>query len=190
MSKLIYSMLASLDGYVSDSRGDFGWAAPDAELHTFVNDQSRSIGTFLYGRRMYETMVFWETAHTHPGAPPFIVEFARLWQAADKRIYSTQLAEVRSQRTRIERRFDAGALRTLKATSERDLAIAGPQLAAQALRAGLVDELQLYLAPAIVGGGNRLLPDDLRLDLTLLDERRFGTGFVYLRYGVRPAPAP
>lgn len=184
MAKLIYSMITSLDGYVSDEDGNFGWGAPEEESHVFLNEHMRSIGTFLYGRRMYETMAYWETAHMVPDQPPFIVECARIWQAADKIVYSTALDEVASERTRIERSFDPEAVRVLKAESERDLTVDGPVLAAQAIRAGLVDEYQLIVGPAIVGGGHRFFPADVRVDLELLDERRFGNGVVYLRYGV------
>jgi dihydrofolate reductase len=185
MGKLIYSMITSLDGFVSDPGGNFGWGAPEQESHEFINQLSRSIGTYLYGRRMYETMVFWETARTAPDQPPFSLEYARIWQAADKVVYSTTLNEVASARTRIERTFDPEAVRQLKAGSDLALSIAGPHLAAQAIRAGLVDEYQLFAGPAIVGGGNPFFPDDVRVDLELLDERRFGNGVVYLRYGVK-----
>jgi dihydrofolate reductase len=185
MGRLIYSMITSVDGYVSDPDGNFGWGAPEEESHEFVNELSRSIGTYLYGRRMYETMVFWETAHTEPDAPPFIVDYARTWQAADKIVYSTTLDKVASERTWIERTFDPDAVRKLKAESELDLTVDGPHLAAQAIRAGLVDEFHPIIGPAIVGGGNRFFPDDVRVDLELLDERRFNNGVVYLRYGVR-----
>lgn len=184
MGKLIYSMITSLDGYVSDYDGNFGWGAPEEESHEFINDQTRSIGTYLYGRRMYEAMIYWETAHTVPGQPPFILEFARLWQAADKIVYSTTLDEVVTERTRIERSFDPEAVREFKARSDRDLTVDGPVLAAQAIRAGLVDEYQLIVGPAIVGSGHRFFPADVRVDLALLDERRFGNGVVHLRYGV------
>ncbi|PSK83580.1 dihydrofolate reductase [Murinocardiopsis flavida] len=184
MGKLIYSMITSLDGYVRDANGDFGWGAPEEETHAFVNEQSRSIGTYLYGRRMYETMSYWETAHKEPGQPPFILEYARVWQAADKVVYSTTLDAAVSERTRIERSFDPEAVRALKAESEHDLSVDGPVLAAQAIRAGLVDEYQLIVGPAIVGGGHRFFPDGVRVDLELLDERRFGNGVVFLRYGV------
>jgi dihydrofolate reductase len=182
MGKLIYSMITSVDGYVSDPDGNFGWGAPDQESHEFINEQFRSVGTYLYGRRMYETMVYWETADAVPGQEPFAVEYARIWQAAEKVVYSTTLDEVTSARTRIERTFDPDAVRKLKAESEHDLTIDGPHLAAQAIRAGLVDEYQLFFGPAIVGGGNRFFPDDVRVDLELLDEHRFGNGVVYLRY--------
>ena len=185
MGKLIYSMITSLDGFVSDPAGNFGWGAPEEEVHEFVNKQFGSIGTNLYGRRMYETMVYWETAHTAPEQPPFILEFARIWQATDKIVYSTTLNEVASARTRIERTFDPDAVRKLKRESDLDITIEGPHLAAQAIRAGLVDEYQLFVGPVIVGGGNPFFPDDVRVDLELWDERRFGNGVVYLRYGVK-----
>lgn len=185
MGKLIYSMITSLDGYVSDRDGNFGWGAPEEESHEFMNDRMRSFGTYLYGRRMYEVMAYWETAHTVPDQPPFILECARIWQAADKVVYSTTLNEVSSARTRIERTFDPEAVRKLKAESELDITVDGPHLAAHAIRAGLVDEYQLIVGPAIVGGGNPFFPDDVRVDLELLDERRFSNGVVYLRYGVK-----
>lgn len=185
MGKLIYSMITSLDGHVSGPDGSFGWGGPaDDELHEFVNERARSIGTYLYGRRMYETMVYWETAHTEPDQPQVQLDWARIWQAADKVVYSTTMTEVASERTRIERAFDPDAVRQLKANSDRDIDVSGPHLAAQALRAGLVDQLQLFVAPAVVGGGNRFYPDGVRLDLELQDERRFANGFVYLQYGV------
>jgi dihydrofolate reductase len=182
MAKLIYSAIASLDGYVADEEGTFDWAAPDEEVHTFVNDLERPVGTYLYGRRMYEVMVYWETAHTVANQPPFSQDFAEIWQAADKIVYSRTLEAVSSARTRIERDFDPEAVRELKAAAGRDLTIGGPELAAQALEAGLIDELQLFLAPVVVGGGNRALSDNVRVKLELLDERRFGNGTVYLHY--------
>ena len=184
MGKLIYSMITTLDGYVSGPDGTFGWGGVDEELHDFVSELMASVGTYLNGRRMYETMVFWETAHLEPDAPAFILDFARRWQATDKIVYSTTLTEVSSERTRIERTFDADAVRKLKAESALDLTIDGPTLAAHAIRAGLVDEYQLYVAPAIVGGGHRFFPDGVHADLELLDERRFDNGLTYLRYGV------
>jgi dihydrofolate reductase len=187
MGKLIYSMITSLDGYASDSEGRFGWGAPDDdELHAFVNDYSRSIRTYLYGRRMYETMVYWETAHEEPDQPAVIVDYARVWQAAEKVVYSSTLEQVSSARTTIERTFDPEAVRKLKASSSDDLSVDGPGLAAHALRAGLVDEISMFVAPAIVGGGNPFFPRDLRLDLELLDEQRFaGSGTAFLRYAVK-----
>ena len=189
MGKLIYSMITSLDGYVSDTQGNFGWGAPEEESHAFVNELSRSVGTYLYGRRMYKTMAYWETAHTVPGQPSFVLDYARIWQAADKIVYSTTLQDVVSQRTRIERTFDPRTVRGLKAGSDLDLTVDGPHLAAQAIRAGLVDEYQLFVGPAVVGGGNRFFPDGVRVDLKLLDTHQFRSGVVYLRYGVT-APAP
>jgi dihydrofolate reductase len=185
VGKLIYSMITSLDGYVSDPDGNFGWGVPEEESHKFINEQSRSVGTYLYGRRMYETMIYWETAHSLPDQPPFITEYARIWQATDKIVYSTSLNEVTSKRTRLERSFDADALRELKAESDLDISIAGPHLAAAAIRAELVDEYQLFVGPAIVGGGNPFFPRDVRADLELLDERRFGNYVVFLRYKVK-----
>ncbi len=182
MAKLIYSAITSLDGYVADEDGNFDWAAPDEDVHRFVNDLERPVGTYLYGRRMYEVMVYWETAHTLADQPPFIQDFAELWQAADKIVYSKTLEKVSSARTRIERRFDPEAVRQLKARTGRDLTVGGPDLAAQAIKAGLVDEFHLFLTPVVVGGGKQSLPDDVRLELELLDERRFGNGVVYLHY--------
>lgn len=186
MAKLIYSMLQSLDGYVEDEHGDFGWGAPeDAAVHGYINELASSVGTYLYGRRMYDTMVFWETAHAVADQPPVVLDWARQWQAAEKVVYSRTLTEPRSARTRIEREFDPGLVRRLKAEAERDLTVDGPELAAQALAAGLVDELQLIVSPVIVGGGKRFFPSGVKLNLELLDERRFESGVVVLRYAVR-----
>jgi dihydrofolate reductase len=185
MAKLIYPTIASLDGYVADKDGKFDWAEPDEQVHTFINDLERPAGTHLYGRRLYEVLVAWETMDARPDQPPFILDFAKIWQAAEKIVYSRTLDAVTSARTRIEREFDPEAVRELKATSERDLLEGGPELAAQAIRAGLVDEYQLFLAPVVVGGGKRALPDGVRVDLELHDERRFASGFVFLRYGTR-----
>jgi len=182
LAKLIYSAITSVDGYVSDSRGNFDWAAPDEEVHRFVNAQERPIGTYLYGRRMYETMVFWETALDAPDQPAFVREYAEIWQAADKVVYSSTLQAVASARTRIERSFDPQAVRKLKATSARDISIGGSHLAAEAIRSGLVDEYRQLVVPVIVGGGNRWLPDGVRVDLELVDERRFDGGVVASRY--------
>jgi dihydrofolate reductase len=185
MAKLIYSALASLDGYTADEDGNFDWAEPDEEVHRFVNDLERPVGTYLYGRRMYEVMAPWETDPTIPDQSPAMRDFAELWQAADKVVYSRTLAAPATARTRIERDFDPEAVRQLKAAAGRDLAVGGPQLAAQAFKAGLVDECHLFLAPMVVGAGNQALPDHLRLRLELLDERRFGNGMVFLRYQTR-----
>jgi dihydrofolate reductase len=184
VGKLIYSAIASLDGYVADEAGKFDWAEPDEEVHRLVNDLERPVGTYLYGRRMYEVMAYWETAHALPDQPPFVRDFAEIWQAADKIVYSKTLETAATARTRIERDFDPETVRQLKASAERDITVGGPDLAAQAIRDGLVDELQLFVAPAVVGGGKRSLPDHVRLKLELLDERRFGSGVVYLRYRI------
>jgi dihydrofolate reductase len=186
MSKLIYGTISSLDGYVADENGKFDWAEPDEEVHAFFNDLERPVGTHLYGRRLYEVLVAWETMDERPDQPQVILDFAQIWQAADKIVYSRTLETVSSAKTRIEREFDPEAVRELKATSERDLLIGGPELAAEAIRAGLVDEYHLVVAPVVVGGGKRALPDGVRVDLELLDERRFASGFVYLRYGTSP----
>ena len=185
MAKLIYSTISSLDGYIEDEGGKFDWAAPDEEVHAFVNDLERPVGTYLYGRRMYEVMVYWETARTPADQPPFVQDFAEIWQAADKIVYSKTLETVSSARTRIERDFDPEAVRQMKATAGRDITVGGPDLAAQAIRAGLVDECHLFVAPIVVGGGNRALPNDVRLTLELLNERRFGSGVVHLHYRTR-----
>ena len=182
MGKLIYSAIASLDGYVADEAGKFDWAEPDEEVHRLVNDLERPVGTYLYGRRMYEVMAYWETAHALPDQPPFVRDFAEIWQGADKIVYSKTLETAATAKTRIERDFDPETVRQLKASAERDITVGGPDLAAQAFKAGLVDELQLFVAPVVVGGGKQSLPDDVRLELELLDERRFGSGVVYLRY--------
>jgi len=182
MGKLIYGTIASLDGYVADEAGNFDWGEPDEEMHTFVNDFMRSAGTYLFGRRMYEVMAVWETLHTLPDQPAYMLDYARIWQAADKVVYSRTLQTVSSARTRIEREFDAEAVRALKTRAERDILIEGAQLAGQAIAAGLVDEYHFFVAPIVVGGGKPALPDGVRVPLELLDERRFGSGFVYLRY--------
>jgi dihydrofolate reductase len=186
MAKLIYSVITSLDGYVADEEDNFDWAAPDEEVHTFVNDLERPVGTYLYGRRMYETMVYWESAHTLAGQPPFVGDFAEIWQAADKIVYSRTLETPSSARTRIERDFDPGAVRRMKESTQRDIIVGGPELAAQALRAGLIDECHLFVAPVIVGGGKPSLPAGVRIQLELLDERRFDSGMVHLHYRVEP----
>ncbi len=185
MAKLIYSAITSLDGYVSDKEGHFDWAVPDEEVHTFVNDLERPVGTYLYGRRMYEVMVDWETAQSLADRPPLMQDFAEIWQAADKIVYSKTLETVSSARTRIERDFDPEAVRQMKATAGRDITVGGPDLAAQAIKAGLVDECHLFVAPIVVGGGKQSLPNNVRVVLELLDERRFGNGAVHLHYRTR-----
>jgi len=189
MGRLIYSAIASLDGYVADESGDFGWSKPDDEVHAFVNDLERPIGTYLFGRAMYEVLVVWERPEALGDLPPAMRDYAAVWQAADKIVFSRTLEAVSSARTRIEREFDPEAVRALKARSESDLGIGGPGLAAQALEAGLVDELHLFLSPVVVGGGKPALPAGVRLSLELLEERRFDSGVVYLRHRVaRPLP--
>jgi dihydrofolate reductase len=183
MAKLIYATLASIDGYIADRDGRFDWAAPDEEVHAFVNDLERPVGTYLYGRRMYDVMTYWETAPT-ADEPSVIADYAGIWRAADKIVYSRTLTDVHTARTRLEAEFDPAAVRRLKAAATDDISIGGATLAAHALRAGLVDEYHLFAVPAVVGGGTRALPDGVRLDLQLLAERRFGNGTVYLRYGV------
>jgi dihydrofolate reductase len=181
-AKLIYMAIASLDGYIEDVHGRFDWAAPDEAVHAFVNDLERPVGTHLYGRRMYETLVYWETAPTDAAQRSVSRDFAEIWRAADKIVYSRTLDSVSSARTRIERDFDARAVRDLKATSDHDLTVAGAELAGRAISDGLVDELHLLAVPVIVGGGKSWLPDGVRVDLELLDTRRFAGGVVYLRY--------
>jgi dihydrofolate reductase len=185
MAELIYTTIMSLDGYIADEHGNFDWAAPDEEVHRFVNDLERPVGTYLYGRRMYEVMSPWETMDSAPDQPQVILDFARIWQAADKVVHSRTLDTVSTARTRIERQFDPEAVRQLKASTGPDLAVGGPHLAAQAIQAGLVDEYHLFLTPTVVGGGNQALPDHVRLDLDLQDERRFTSGVVFLRYRQR-----
>jgi dihydrofolate reductase len=184
VADLIYSAITSLDGYVADEDGNFDWAAPGEEVHAFVNDLERPAGTYLYGRRMYETMVVWETMDVADQSPA-MKDFAQLWRAADKVVYSTTLHASSSARTRIEHDFDPEAVRRMKASAQRDITIGGPNLAGQALAAGVVDEVHLFLHPVVVGGGTPSLPDGVRMKLHLLDERRFGNGVVYLRYATR-----
>jgi dihydrofolate reductase len=182
VAKLIYSAIASLDGYVADESGKFDWAAPSEEVHAFVNKLERQIGTYLYGRRMYEVMVYWETAPTADEKPSAELDFAKIWKAADKIVYSKTLEKTSSARTRIERAFDAEAVRRMKATSARDISVGGPHLAGEAISAGLVDEYHLFVVPMVVGGGNRWLPSDVRVRLELVGERRFESGVVHLHY--------
>jgi dihydrofolate reductase len=187
MGKLIYSAIASADGYIEDSEGSFDWAAPDEQLLRFVNDLERPIGTYLYGRRMYQTMLYWETGHLVPGQPSLAQEFASIWQSAEKIVFSTTLASVSSAKTRIERNFDRGMVRELKSATEHDMTVGGAGLAGQALMAGLVDELQLFLVPVVVGGGKPALSRGVRAELQLLETQSFAGGAVYLRY--RPKSA-
>jgi dihydrofolate reductase len=182
MARLIYSALTSLDGYTEDENGKFDWAAPDEEVHTFVNDLERAIGTYLYGRRMYEVMAAWETGQILVDQPGYVHDFAKIWRGANKIVYSGTLKAVSSARTKIERNFDPEVVRHMKESEGRDLSVGGSALAAQAIQAGLVDEIHLFLAPTVVGGGKRSLPHNVRLQLELLDERRFGNGVVHLHY--------
>ena len=186
MARLIYSVIASLDGYVADENGNFDWAAPDDELHAFVNELERKVGTYLYGRKMYETMVYWETAHTVAGQPAVVKDYAEIWQAADKVVYSRTLDKVSSARTRIAHEFEPDEVRRMKATGARDISVGGPHLAAEAIKAGLVDEIQLFVTPIVVGGGNQSLPSNVRVNLDLVGERRFGNGVVHLHYRTTP----
>jgi dihydrofolate reductase len=180
MAKLVYSVMTSLDGYINDEQGKFDWGEPDDEVHSYVNDLERPIGTYLYGRRLYEVMSYWQDPGDLDAEPHR--DYARIWQAADKVVYSSSLDSVSTPRTRLEREFDPAAVGELKDAAEADLGVGGATLAAEALRAGLVDELHQFLYPIVVGGGTPWLPDGLRLDLELQDERRFSTGVVYLHY--------
>ena len=182
MGRLIYSMIQSLDGYVADAAGKFDWAEPDESVHIFANQLQRPIGTNLLGKRMYEVMSAWETLGTHGDEPAYIEEFGELWRATDNVVYSTTLDSVRTARTRIERTFEPDAVRRMKDEFACDISIGGPTLAAQAIAAGLVDEYQLFVVPVVVGGGTRCLPDGIRLDLQLVDQRRFDNGTVYMSY--------
>ena len=182
MAKLIYDAFTSLDGYVADENGNFDWAELDEEVYAFINNRERQIGTYLFGRKMYETMAVWEAPAVIPHLPAVALEFAPIWRAAEKIVYSRTLPTVSTAKTRLERNFEAEAVRELKAGATRDLAVGGPTLAAHAIRAGLVDEYHLLIAPIIAGSGNPYLPGNIRVKLELLDERRFGNGLVYLRY--------
>jgi dihydrofolate reductase len=179
LAKLIYSAIASVDGYVADEDGNFGWAAPSAELHSFINELERPVGTHLYGRRMYEVMTYWETVDSGDDIER---DYAQIWRAADKIVYSTTLDGVSSERTRIERAFEPEAIEQMKASASSDISVGGPELAGHALRAGLVDECHLFLNPIIVGAGTPALPSDVRLELELVDERLFAGGVVHLQY--------
>ncbi|OIH82300.1 deaminase [Arthrobacter sp. UCD-GKA] len=184
MAKLIYAYLASLDGYVADTTGDFGWAYPGEEVMDFINAKERDVGTYLYGRTMYEMMAGWETDPGYAAGSPGDAEFARLWQAADKVVFSRTLEAASTKRTRIERSFDAGSVRALKESAAKDLNVSGATIAAEAWRAGLIDECQVYVAPMLVGGGKPMFPDGIRQPLELLEERRFANGMVFMRHRV------
>jgi len=184
VTKLIYSAITSFDGYVEDADGNFDWARPDDELHAFVNDLERPIGTYLYGRRMYETMVFWETAAAGPQQAAVARDFAEIWRGAEKVVYSSKLKRASSANTRIERAFEPSAVRRMKEAASRDITIGGAELAGEAIRAGLLDECHMFLVPVLVGAGKRSLPGGVRRQLHLLDQRRFGNGVVHLRYRI------
>jgi len=185
MAHLIYSAISSLDGYIEDTDGNFDWAMPDEEVHRFINNLEQRADTYLYGRRMYETMMVWETDPNLATDSPLTQDFAEIWQAANKIVYSRTLMAASTRKTKIERNFDPEAIRQLKKTAGHDIVIGGPELAAHAFRSGLIDECHLYLTPIIVGGGKQSLPEVVRLELELLEERRFGNGMVFLRYRAR-----
>jgi dihydrofolate reductase len=185
MAKLIYTAITSLDGYVSDASGKFDWAEPSEEVHAFVNDLERDIGTYLYGRRLYETMVAWEHPEEFAGDSAVMQDYAQIWKSAEKIVYSHTLGRVSSARTRIERTWNAESVRQLKESASRDLSIGGPHLAAEGMRAGLVDELRLFVTPIVVGGGNAALPQNVRATLDLVDQRGFASGAIHLHYRVR-----
>jgi len=184
MAKLIYVSNVSLDGYVEDEHGSFDWTVPDDELFAFITDLVRPIGAYLYGRRMYDTLAVWETDPSLAAQSERMADFASLWQAADKVVYSTTLDAVSTARTRLERNFDAASVRDMKASATSDLTVGGPHLAGQALKAGLVDECHLFIRPILIGGGKPALPSDTRADLELLDDRRLSNGVMYLRYRI------
>ena len=185
MAKLLYAALMSLDGYIEDEDGRFDWALPDAEVHAFANELERSVGTHLYGRRMYETMAVWQTMGDEPGVSAVEADYADVWRALDKVVYSRTLDAVSTPRTRLERDFDPEAVRRMKDAADRDISVSGPGLAQHAFGAGLVDEVHLFVFPVVVGGGKAGLPRGVRVDLELLDERRFGNGVVHLHHRTR-----
>jgi dihydrofolate reductase len=182
MANLIYSAISSLDGYIEDLDGRFDWAMPDEEVHGFINNLERSTGTYLFGRRMYETMMVWETDPNLAADSPLTRDFAEIWQAANKIVYSRTLQTVSTRKTHLKRTFDPEVIRQLKESVTHDILIGGPELAAHAFRSGLVDECHLFLTPIIIGGGKQSLPDNLQLELDLLEERRFDSGVIFLRY--------
>jgi len=185
MARLIYSMLCSLDGYIEDQNGGFDWAAPDEEVHQFVNDFERSVGTYLLGRRMYEIMQVWETDPALAANSEITRDYAEIWQSANKIVFSRTLKTVTTSKTQLIGNFDPDAIQTLKENADRDISIGGPELSTHAFRTGLVDECHIYLAPIVVGGGKRAIPDNIMGELNLLEERRFKSGFVFLRYQIK-----
>ncbi len=190
MANLIYSAILSLDGYIEDLDGRFDWAMPDEEVHSFINNLERPAGTYLYGRRMYETLRVWETDPNLASSSPIMRDFAEMWQAADKIVYSRTLETVTTHKTQIERNFDPEAIRQLKESTGRDILIGGPDIAAHAFRSHLIDECHLFFTPVVVGGGKKSLPNNVRLELELLEERRFANGVVFLRYRIRQGEPP
>jgi len=184
MARLIFTGITSLDGYIADENGKFEWGEPDEEVHAFVNDLERPIGTYLYGRRLYEVMAYWDTAHAVANQSAVALDYAELWQAAEKVVYSTSLTGTTTARTRLERTFDPQAVRAMKESADRDLSVGGPALAAHALRAGLVDDIQIFVSPVVVGGGTPFLPRGVRFALELVDQRRFRAGFTYVHYRI------
>ena len=181
MAKLIYFTPTSLDGYIAHD-GNFDWSTPGEEAFSYITDLHRPIGTYLYGRKEYETMAVWQTPEVVPGLTPAMLEFSRIWEAADKIVYSRSRETVSTPKTRLEREFHPQAVRELKAQSPLDISVAGPTLAAHAIRTGLVDEYHLLVVPTMLGGGKRVLPSNVCVRLDLLEERRFTNGMVYLRY--------
>ena len=185
MARLIYVSNVSLDGYIEDAEGNFDWTAPSDEYFAFITDVVRPVGTYLYGRRLYQTMAVWETVPALATQSELMGDFANVWQAAEKVVYSTTLDVVPTAKTKLEHLFDPDAVRAMKASATSDLIVGGAELGAHAFRAGLVDECHLFIVPVIVGGGKPSLPTDMRVELELLDERRFASGAIYLRYRIR-----
>jgi dihydrofolate reductase len=184
MAKLIYTAIASLDGYIEDEHGKFDWAMPDEEVHAFANDLERNVGTHLYGRRMYEVMKVWDTDEIRENQPAVMRDYVEIWRASNKIVYSRSLEEAETSRTRLERTFNPEAIRALKESEQRDISIGGPELAAQVIEADLVDETHLLLVPVVVGAGKAALPIQSHRTLNLLDEHSLGKGTIYLRYGI------
>ncbi len=185
MARLIYSALASLDGYIEDQNGNFDWAMPDEEVHAFINNLERTAGTYLLGRKMYETLMVWETDPSLAADSPLMQDYAQIWQAAEKIVYSKTLTTVPTRKTTLEQNFDPARIKALKKTAQQNIVIGGPNLAAHAFSEGLIDEFHLFLMPIVLGGGKPCLPDNLRLGLELLAERRFQNGTVYLHYQIK-----
>jgi dihydrofolate reductase len=185
MARLVYAVLASLDGYVADEAGNFDWAAPGEDVHRFINELERSVGTYLFGRRLYEIMAVWQDFPDIEQEPEVIGEYAAIWQSADKIVYSETLAAVTTPKTRLDRSFDPQSVRAMVTDQEQDVSIGGPTLASHALRAGIVDDIHLFIVPHIVGGGTPCWPAGLPLQLDLAEQERFSDGTVYLHYTTR-----